>query len=258
MATTAPTPDEILAAWQSRPLGTATISTSILADQARSTYSVVVIAVVGDTLTYTRDGVWYSRARRDARTEWTLDPAPRPAVTAGPAPRRRVRLRMRWGYLAASVGVAAVIAGVAIGAIDAMPAPAATVTPAPGGIGLCASAYSNDCAVETGDTEPLILPEPVESIVPAPPVEPEPIEPEPITAEPAVAKPAPEPARYCEDDTDTGCIDPPAEVGVTVTYPSADAAADLIGAGVACYGVADAAGPWACWLPGATDAAPQG
>lgn len=50
----------------------ATVTRSIIAGEPRSTSTVDVISIDGDTLTYTVDGVWFSTVNRDALSDWQL------------------------------------------------------------------------------------------------------------------------------------------------------------------------------------------
>lgn len=65
-------PDEIALAYAHGD--TATLSYSIISGEPWHTATVRVIAVDGDTLYYTRDGIWYSAADRSRpHTKWALD-----------------------------------------------------------------------------------------------------------------------------------------------------------------------------------------
>src|SRR5690349_413509 len=68
-----PEAEDIARLFAERPYGTATTSRSIIAGKPRSVGTVVVLAVQGDTLVYTTDGVWLSYATRNQWTDWALD-----------------------------------------------------------------------------------------------------------------------------------------------------------------------------------------
>jgi len=69
MGTTA---DMIATAHATAPHGYVRVSTSVVAGKPRSTFVAAVISVDGDTVTYTSDGVWYSRATRSEIVAWEL------------------------------------------------------------------------------------------------------------------------------------------------------------------------------------------
>jgi hypothetical protein len=83
-----PTPDAIAYAYENRPHGTATVGFSILSGEPWNVSHVTVIHMDGDTLTYTRDGLWYSTVTRSRTAVWSLDRTPAPRE--GQDPTRRV------------------------------------------------------------------------------------------------------------------------------------------------------------------------
>ena len=72
---------EIIAtAHASAPHGRVRISYSVIAGQAPSVFEAAIIEVVGDTVTYTTDGVWKSDATRGRFTSWEVISAPAPTA----------------------------------------------------------------------------------------------------------------------------------------------------------------------------------
>lgn len=61
--------------------------------------------------------------------------------------------------------------------------------------------------------------------------------------------------RECEDDTDTGCVEPPLPVGVTVYFPTLAEAQAFLPV-LPCWEALDGRG--VCWVEGATGADVQG
>lgn len=58
--------------YRDAPYGHAIITRSIIAGQPRDVSHVVIVAIDGDTLTYTTDGVWYSTVRRSQQASWRV------------------------------------------------------------------------------------------------------------------------------------------------------------------------------------------
>lgn len=75
---------------ETAPYGHAIVSRSIIADQPRSVSRVVIVAIYGDTLTYTTDGVWMTNTRPSAFADWRIEHKAQPSA-AVPRALRLVR-----------------------------------------------------------------------------------------------------------------------------------------------------------------------
>lgn len=70
------TAESIAQAYATAPHGYVRVRHSIIAGEPWSSFVSTVVAVDGDTVAYTSDGIWYSRATRDESLAWELIDTP--------------------------------------------------------------------------------------------------------------------------------------------------------------------------------------
>ena len=73
--------DRIATAHRDAPMGRARIHYTIIKGTTPRSRVVAIVAIEGDRLTYTDDGIWQSTITRDAGTGWALIEAPAPEAT---------------------------------------------------------------------------------------------------------------------------------------------------------------------------------
>ena len=78
---TTTTADRIATAHRDAPMGRARIHYTIIKGTTPRSRVVTVVAIEGDRLTYTDDGIWQSTITRDVGTGWALIEEPAPEAT---------------------------------------------------------------------------------------------------------------------------------------------------------------------------------